>query len=181
MFDLTVNAGDFAGLADEIRRLTDFHLDLAPLGDLIAQQLIAENRLARHTAEDRFGGILPDVTETTRDRRRRDGGDPSAPPFLPHGDGSRVVANFFVRVLPAGEQAIRVESGWTGVPWLAFHAEGAAHLPVRDILGMSPEMDQWISDVFSEYVRLRVAEHLAGQPPSTASVLDLPALPAPAK
>jgi hypothetical protein len=168
MLDLQVRWDDFTDLQADLEALKNFVIDMQPLGALVAEQLILENREARLAGLDKDGGILIDVTPETV--RRRGPGVPLAP----HGDASRVIANLFVEVTP-GLNTIEVRAGWRGIPWLQRHALGVGRLrTVRDILGTSPEIDQWISDVFSEFVRMRVQELLSGQDQSAFNVADLP-------
>jgi hypothetical protein len=169
MIDFQLRWDDFADLQEYLDRLKSLTIDMRPLGDLIAQQLFEENREARLAGLDRFGGPLIDVLPETL--RRRGPGVPLAP----KGDASRVISNLSVEVSGAGMNQIQVRAFWTGIPWLRFHVEGVGRLrTVRDILGTSPETDQWISDVFTEYVRQRALEYLGGQAATGFTVADLP-------
>jgi hypothetical protein len=168
MLSLQVRWDDFTDIQEMLERLANFNLDMKPLGDLIAQQIFEENREARLAGLDKSGGYLIDVSAETLKRR-----GPGLP-FVPHGDASRVITNLAVEVSPAGNNQIQVRAYWTGIPWLRYHATGTARLPMRDIMGLDPDTERWISDVFSEHIRLRVQEILAGRQPDSSSVADLP-------
>lgn len=98
---------------------------------------------------DRFGNRMASISERTRKHRRSAMGpaDPDAPPLTPAYGLSRTRSLF--TGLPRLEYA---EFGWnydvhTGASWgdiLWYHAQGEGRLPVRDVLGLSPNSLAWV-------------------------------------
>jgi len=156
MIEFAIEADSLGSLASELGAIEQSvdDIDLRPLASTIADQLIAENRKLRWAGTDGEGDTLAPLRPVTIRRRGNDN-----PPFLPHGDESRVIANLSIRteIEPDG---IAVVAALPGCGWLRFHIDGAGRLPVRDIRGFSAEFHEWLDDVVSEYVRLRLAERL---------------------
>jgi hypothetical protein len=157
MIEFSVRYDDLSGLANQLGGAVLGPIDLAPLVPELARILDDENRRARLEGIDIHGGYLVEVRDPLDPRRGGNG-----PPLAPRYEASRVIANFFVREIGAGPGELRVQAGWSGIPFLVAHAAGAGRLPVRDIIGVEPEADRFITDVFDEFVTRRIRDRLDG-------------------
>lgn len=144
---------DFRGMMAAIHSLEGIQPDFAPLASELERVFTSENEQARIRGEDRFGSYLQEVTNETKKRTGRGPG----PPLAPNLNASRTITKYSVQVT-AGPEGIRVQSGWSGIPWLRYHADGSGRLPVRDIIGVSDESHMFVLDVIDEWIRLRVDE-----------------------
>jgi hypothetical protein len=95
--------------------------------------------------------VLPDVTESTLERRRRRG-DGDGPPLVPNGSESRAIRNLVVDVR-AGVSTLTVQSGVIGAPWLAYHLVATPHRPRRDVLGLPPAYWQVVDAMVADEVQ----------------------------
>lgn len=159
MIDLTIDASELADLRDQLGEWSRVgeDIDLHPLASTIADQIVAENRKLRWAGTDGDGDPLTPLRPITIQKRGNNN-----PAFIPHGVDSRVIANLSVKISVEAD-GLNVVASLPGCGWLRFHIEGAGRLPVRDITGFSPAFHEWLEDVVSEYVRLRLIEQLDGQ------------------
>jgi hypothetical protein len=155
MLEIVARADDLSSLTSLLGGLKFDDIDLGPLVPEIARILDDENRRARLAGTDATGGYLIEVRDVLDPRRGGNG-----PPLAPRYEQSRVISNHFVREVESGPGRLVIQAGWSGVPFLAAHAAGSGHLPVRDILGIDPEADEFLTDVLSDYVDMRVRERL---------------------
>jgi hypothetical protein len=157
VIDFQVRYDDLRPLEAALGEMADFRPDLTPLVPEIVRILETENRLARLAAEDKAGNPLVDAAPSTI--RRRGPGTV----MVPHGDASRLIKNHTVEHDSRMLDRLVFRAVWRGrgkdrVHWIAFHARGAGRLPIRDVMGVTPEGTQFVTDVFHEYVRRRVEE-----------------------
>lgn len=97
---------------------------------------------------DRFGAALAPLAASTRKHRRSAMGqaDPTAPPLTPARGASRTRSLFMARIV--GDAIECYWSSYQGQHWgrvLRYHAQGAGRLPMRDVIGLSPESVREVS------------------------------------
>jgi hypothetical protein len=148
---------DLRPLETALARMADFKADLRELIPEMERILETENRLARLQAVDKDGAPLLDAVPATIKRRG------PGTVMVPHGDASRLIANHEVQHASLRPDHLIFRAVWRGrgrnrVHWIPFHARGAGRLPIRDVMGVTPEGTQFVTDVFHEYVRRRVEE-----------------------
>lgn len=98
---------------------------------------------------DRFGAPMVPISLKTRLHRKSVKGpaDPYAPPLQPAHGLSRTRSLFSGRAFPDHAEFFWLFDEFTGASWgkiLKLHARGAGHLPVRDVIGISPESLGWV-------------------------------------
>ena len=98
---------------------------------------------------DRFGLMMVPLGLATRRHRRSEMGpaDSNAPPLQPAHGASRTRSLFDGRAFPDRAEFFWRFDEFTGANWgrvLKFHARGAGGLPVRDVIGLSPQSLQWV-------------------------------------
>jgi hypothetical protein len=107
---------------------------------------------------DRFGAPMVALAPATIAHRHSDMGpaDPNAPPLTPAHALSRTRALFDGRAFADHAEFFWRDDRFSGLHWgkvLGWHREGAGHLPVRDVIGISrqsldairPKAHQWWS------------------------------------
>lgn len=131
---------------ERIRRLGAAAADLGPVMPRLEQLAWQDNEQGLLAGQDRDGlPMAPLAARTIRYRRSETGrADPHAPPLIPARRQSRAIANYRVTSFRKSKGTWVILGAWMnvlskkGVPFLGFHAEGAGHLPVRDIFGVRP-------------------------------------------
>lgn len=156
MYTVTINRDQRTNLVGHLERTLSGLADLRPLGERIAARLREEVPRAAQAGQDRDGEPMIPINggrPLTPAQAARRGG--YGPPLSPRGAGSRVSADFVVEVNVPTDNAVFVVGSWPGLYWLKFHGSGpdhAARLPVRDIVGVRPEVDQEIVDMAQDYI-----------------------------
>lgn len=122
-----------------------------------------DNREGLLAGQDGDGRPLaPLAARTIKYRKSATGpADPHAPPLIPARERSRAIANYRVTHVRRSATSWLILGAWQdvlssrGVPFLPFHAEGAGHLPVRDIFAVRPAGRRKMSAALRDWVRAR--------------------------
>lgn len=146
---------NIAGVSDALerfRRAIELYGLAVDIGELIRQ----DNVDARLSGEDKDGRPLAPLAPSTLEHR-----DGLPIPLVPHGVGSRAVADMVVDINRLDEGAVDISGGWPTFAELEFHVDGFVHrsgtqVPARDITGVRPEAMRKIEDAFDAW-----ASHIA--------------------
>lgn len=160
MFSINLHAPDLEQDLAELQALNGFAADFGRIEQQARDIVFEENRVARLAGVDvDDDSLIPITIGTVESRRRR--GDGDGPPLAPNRDSSRVIRNF-VATSDAAPGRLTVSGGWVGMPWLAAHARGAGHLPVRDVMSsIQPKALARLDTLVAEEADRQVAEALA--------------------
>ncbi len=116
---------------------------------------------------DRFGRRLKPIKA-----RRPDGA--KGPPLTPHAAGSRTRRLLAFAVAKA-HLTLYWRSGWGKI--LGYHAEGAGHLPVRDVIGLSKADERTIRDRAWTWWRARQRGRATPPLPAIPAAVAVPGTP----
>ena len=118
----------------------------------VVEVIQRHNRADRLAGRDRDGQPLIPLAASTMKRRK---GLPT--PLDEHGEASRAIRNLVV-VVEGGPGRVSIRLNWPGAEFLAFQARGAGRLPIRDVLGLSPEAEAEVRAVIVAEADRAVAE-----------------------
>jgi hypothetical protein len=143
-------------IADRLSDIAKRCRDLSPLREPITRVLTGGNKRDRMQGLDWHGQKFKELKPYTIAHRKSASGrvNPNAPPLVPGGELSRVIADYRVQVI-AGPGELRILGGWPTFPEIEGHIRGAGRLPVRDPLGFARRDVQWVRGMMAPYVMKR--------------------------
>lgn len=149
MIDIKI-VDNIAAVPDALERFRRA-IDLRTLAVDVSEIIRQDNVDARLSGEDKDGRTLAPLAPSTLERRE---GLPI--PLVPHGVGSRAIADLVIDVTRLDEGAVDISAGWPSFPELEFHIDGFRHrsgtqVPARDPTGVRPEALVEIENLFDAW------------------------------
>jgi hypothetical protein len=141
-------------IADRLSDIAKRCNDLSPLREPVTRVLVEGNKRDRLAGLDWHGQPLAALKPYTIAHRKSASGpvsNPNAPPLVPGGERSRVIADYRVQVI-AGPGELRILGGWPDFPEIEAHILGEGRLPVRDPLGFAEQDIQAVRGMMAPYV-----------------------------